>query len=48
MRGDERVLEYLNKGLRSELTAVNKYSLHFRICLSFGTRAGTMRSGASV
>jgi bacterioferritin len=30
MKGDPKVIEYLNKGLRSELTAVNQYWLHFR------------------
>jgi bacterioferritin len=30
MKGDAKVVEYLNKGLRSELTAVNQYWLHFR------------------
>jgi bacterioferritin len=36
MRGDARVIEYLNKGLRSELTAVNQYWLHFRILDNWG------------
>jgi bacterioferritin len=30
MQGDGKVLEYLNRGLRSELTAVNQYWLHYR------------------
>ena len=30
MKGDAKVVEYLNKGLRSELTAVSQYWLHFR------------------
>jgi bacterioferritin len=30
MKGDAKVIEYLNKGLRSELTAVSQYWLHFR------------------
>ena len=30
MKGDAKVIEYLNKGLRHELTAVNQYWLHFR------------------
>ncbi|MFZ0557996.1 MAG: bacterioferritin [Methylovirgula sp.] len=36
MRGDERVIEYLNRGLRSELTAVNQYWLHYRIFDNWG------------
>ena len=36
MRGDERVLEYLNCGLRSELTAINQYWLHYRIFDNWG------------
>jgi bacterioferritin len=30
MRGDPAVIEYLNKGLRSELTTINQYWLHYR------------------
>jgi bacterioferritin len=36
MKGDARVLEYLNRGLRSELTAVNQYWLHYRILDDWG------------
>jgi bacterioferritin len=36
MRGDARVIEYLNKGLRSELTAVNQYWLHYRFLDNWG------------
>ncbi|QDC08956.1 bacterioferritin [Oceanicola sp. D3] len=31
MKGDEKVIEYLNAALRSELTAVNQYWLHYRM-----------------
>jgi bacterioferritin len=36
MRGDPRVIEYLNKGLRSEMTAVNQYWLHYRLLDNWG------------
>ena len=36
MRGDAKVIEYLNRGLRSELTAVNQYWLHYRILDNWG------------
>ncbi|MTI02920.1 MULTISPECIES: bacterioferritin [Alphaproteobacteria] len=31
MKGDKKVLEYLNKALRHELTAVSQYWLHYRL-----------------
>ena len=36
MKGDPRVIDYLNRGLRSELTAVNQYWLHYRILDDWG------------
>ena len=36
MQGDQRVIEYLNKALRHELTAVNQYWLHYRILDNWG------------
>lgn len=36
MKGDDKVIEYLNKGLRSELTAINQYWLHYRILDDWG------------
>lgn len=36
MRGDAKVIEYLNRGLRSELTAINQYWLHYRILDNWG------------
>ena len=31
MKGDTKVIEYLNQGLRHELTAVNQFWLHYRL-----------------
>ena len=36
MRGDPKVIEYLNKALRHELTAVNQYWLHYRLLDNWG------------
>lgn len=36
MKGDTKVIEYLNRGLRSELTAINQYWLHYRIFDNWG------------
>ena len=36
MRGDAKVIDYLNRGLRAELTAVNQYWLHYRIFHNWG------------
>ncbi len=36
MKGDAKVIEYLNRGLRSELTAVSQYWLHYRILDDWG------------
>ena len=36
MKGDKGVIEYLNKGLRSELTAVSQYWLHYRLQENWG------------
>jgi bacterioferritin len=36
MQGDPKVIEYLNKGLRPELTAINQYWLHYRLLANWG------------
>jgi len=36
MQGDPQVIEYLNKGLRHELTAINQYWLHYRLLANWG------------
>jgi bacterioferritin len=36
MQGDARVIDYLNRGLRHELTAINQYWLHYRILDNWG------------
>ena len=38
MKGDANVIEYLNKSLRHELTAVNQYWLHYRLLDDWGFR----------
>jgi hypothetical protein len=39
MKGDARVVEYLDKGLRSELTSINQYWLHYRLLDNWGYKA---------
>src|ERR1700754_2988187 len=39
MQGDARVVEYLNRSLRHELTAINQYWLHYRLLENWGYRA---------
>ena len=36
MKGDAKVIEYLNAALRSELTAINQYWLHYRLQEDWG------------
>ncbi|MHA6346788.1 bacterioferritin [Roseivivax sp. CAU 1761] len=36
MKGDDKVIDYLNQALRSELTAVNQYWLHYRLQEDWG------------
>ena len=39
MQGDARVVEFLNKALTNELTAINQYWLHYRMLHNWGVRA---------
>jgi bacterioferritin len=39
MKGDGKVIEYLNRGLRHELTAVSQYWLHYRLLDNWGLNA---------
>ena len=36
MKGDEKVIDYLNKALTNELTAINQYWLHYRVLNHWG------------
>ena len=36
MKGDAKVIDYLNRALRSELTAVSQYWLHYRLQEDWG------------
>src|SRR5476649_413311 len=39
MKGDAKVVEFLNRALRHELTAVNQYWLHYRLLENWGYKA---------
>ena len=36
MKGDAKVIDYLNKALTNELTAINQYWLHYRVLADWG------------
>jgi bacterioferritin len=38
VKGDEKVIEFLNRALTNELTAINQYWLHYRVLNNWGLR----------
>lgn len=47
MKGNPTVIDYLNKALTSELTAVNQYWLHYRLLDDWATPSSPRKSAKS-
>ena len=49
MKGDDKVIEYLNAALKNELTAINQYFLHYRMLDHWGiARLAKFEYGESI
>ncbi|MCC5975515.1 MAG: bacterioferritin [Rubellimicrobium sp.] len=46
MKGDPKVIDYLNRAIRSELTAVSQYWVHYRLQEDWGLGAMARKSRA--